>query len=201
VRVLGAKLPAEASARENISAQDFLDFARESRTLEALGAHGWTGGGVTLTGGGEPERVPSAVVSSGLLRALGVQPALGRFFHADEDRPHPPRVVVIRHGLWVRRFAADPRVVGSAMPVNGAPAVVIGVLPAGFRFPEADTLRASHPPDVLRLIDFDPNESSRTGRSPAPKRARPARATSAPWAFRWSPGGRSTAATPLPRRG
>jgi putative ABC transport system permease protein len=164
VRVIGARLPAAGSAPENISAQDFLDFARESRSLEVLGAHGWTGGGVTLTGGGEAERVPSALVSSGLLRALGVQPAAGRFFRPDEDRPRPPRIVVISHGLWTRRFAADPRLIGSAIRLNGMPAVVIGVLPAGFRFPEADTLRASHPPDVLRLIDFDPHESSRTGR-------------------------------------
>ena len=165
VRVLGQRTAPELDAGSgNISAQDFLDFARQSRGFEALGAHGWTGGTVTLTGRGEPERVPAAQVSSGLLRALGVQPAHGRFFRADEDRPGPPKVAVISHGLWRRRFAADPGIVGAAIQINGVATVVIGVLPAAFRYPEPDTLRSSYQPDVLRPIDFDPAMNGRSGR-------------------------------------
>jgi predicted permease len=151
----------------NISGPDFLDLARASRSLTAAGVHGWTGGTVTLTagaGGGEPEQVPAARVSSGIFSALGTQPAVGRLFGLDEDRPGPPDVVVISNGLWQRRFAADPRIVGRTLQVNGTTATVVGVLPTDFRYPEPDTLRSAHQPDVLRPVDFDPKASSRSGR-------------------------------------
>jgi predicted permease len=94
----------------------------------------WTQGQWTLRGAGEAERVRGEVVGARYLATLGVRPALGRSFLAEEDRaPGAPPLVVISDALWTRRFAADPRVLGRALSVNGAPYTIVGVLPPGFR--------------------------------------------------------------------
>ena len=64
---------------------------------------------------------------------LGVRPALGRSFQASEDVPNAPRVVVISHGLWQRRFGADPGILEQSMTLGGEPHQVVGVMPAAFR--------------------------------------------------------------------
>ena len=89
-----------------------------------------------LTGGeGEPERLDGAAVTQNLFAVLGVKPALGRVFLPEEDRPGAPRVVVISEGLWKRRFGGDPGLPGREIVLNGTKHAVIGVMPAGFRFP------------------------------------------------------------------
>jgi predicted permease len=87
----------------------------------------------SLTDGTHSERVTGQIVSGNYFSVLGVQPALGRFFLADEDKTqgtHP--VVVIGHGLWHRRFAADPTVVGKTVTINAYPYTVVGVAPSAF---------------------------------------------------------------------
>ena len=143
----------------NLSVPDVGDFEASSGSFEALGAMSGVGS-LTLTGGGEPERVAALRVTAGYFRALGVRPELGRTFDAAEDRPSPPLVVVLGHGLWVRRFGADPAVVGRTIPLNDRAWTVVGVLPAGFRHVEPD----QGEPDVYYLLDRDPDVSSRSGR-------------------------------------
>ncbi|MDF1502728.1 ABC transporter permease, partial [Roseisolibacter sp. H3M3-2] len=94
----------------------------------------FTDGAATL-GDGEPERVRAGNVGENLFRVLGVSPQLGRGFTAEEDRPNGPRVVVLGHDLWQRRYGADPGVVGRRILVGGQPTTVVGVMPAGFRLP------------------------------------------------------------------
>jgi putative ABC transport system permease protein len=72
----------------------------------------------TLTGLGEPELIHSARVSADFFPALGVEPSIGRAFTADEDRPGAALVAVISHGLWQRRFNADPKLIGWTIPFN-----------------------------------------------------------------------------------
>ena len=86
----------------------------------------------SLTGTGEPERVVGMVASSQLFRVLGRQPALGRAFTAEEDRPGRDEVVIVSHGLWVRRFGRDPRVLGRIIGVDNLPHTIVGVMPADF---------------------------------------------------------------------
>jgi putative ABC transport system permease protein len=112
---------------------EVLDYRRRSRTLAEIGA--WGEGQVNLTGDGEPERVSAASVTANLFSTLGVRPAIGRTFTAQEDLPNGPDLVVLGHALWTRRYAQDPSIVGRAIQVNGRPYQVIGIMPAGFVLP------------------------------------------------------------------
>jgi putative ABC transport system permease protein len=102
----------------------------------------------TLTGQGEPERLAGAQVSHDTFAMLGVAPALGRSFRSEEDQRGAESVVIISHGLWRKSFGADPSLVGRRISLNGESRVVIGVMPAGFKFPiiaDADIWRPIQP--------------------------------------------------------
>ena len=87
-----------------------------------------------LTGRGDPEQIPAARVSWNFFDILGVPPALGRGFRAEEDSPGGEPVVLLSDGFWRRRFAADASVVGRSVTLDSKDYTVIGVLPADFRF-------------------------------------------------------------------
>jgi predicted permease len=87
-----------------------------------------------LTGNSEPERLSAVPVSRNFLPLLGVQPEIGRLFSADESKWNGPKAVLLSHGLWERRFASDPSIVGKAITLDEAPVTVVGVLPASFDF-------------------------------------------------------------------
>ena len=123
----------------------FDEFRKHNRSFEDLGAYfaffGY--GGYTLTGRGDPERLAAVDVSPEFLRVLGVQPALGRLFtdiehhHSANAAPGTvagPRVALLTHALWQRRFGGDGAIVGSALTINNTPVTVVGVLPPSFDF-------------------------------------------------------------------
>lgn len=116
----------------------FLDLRERNKSFSDLA--GWFAGyGVgdsKLTGTGEPERLTSVPVTQNFFSLLGVQPAIGRSFTAEEcqGRVGAPPAALLSHGFWQRRFASDPDVVGGKMTLNGAPVMVVGVLPASFDF-------------------------------------------------------------------
>ena len=85
-----------------------------------------------LSGHGEPERLNGVPVSDTFFQVLGVQPQLGRLFTAEECKWHGPKAVLLSHGLWERRFASDPALVGRTLTINDEPVTVAGVLPASF---------------------------------------------------------------------
>jgi predicted permease len=87
-----------------------------------------------LSGRGEPERLSGVPVSDNFFEILGVQPLLGRSFTAEECKWHGPLAVMLSHGLWTRRFASDPHIVGASLTLNDEPYTVVGVLPASFDF-------------------------------------------------------------------
>lgn len=89
---------------------------------------------VNLTGDGEPERLLGLRISATLLPMMGVQPVLGRNFFPDEDKKGNEHVILLSHGLWQRRFNADRGILGRKLTLNGAPYVVVGVLPEDFQF-------------------------------------------------------------------
>jgi hypothetical protein len=89
-----------------------------------------------LTGAGEPERLTTVPVTRNFFPLLGVQPAIGRSFTAEEcqGRIEVPPAALLSYGFWQRRFASDPGVVGRKLTLDGAPVMVVGVLPASFDF-------------------------------------------------------------------
>ena len=83
----------------------------------------------TLVGNGEAERLPAVRVSWNYFDMMGVRPALGRGFTADDDRPDHWRVLLLSDALWRRRFGADPSIVGRTVVMNDREYRVIGVMP------------------------------------------------------------------------
>jgi predicted permease len=94
--------------------------------------------GLTLTGTGEPERVPALRISYNFFRTLGVRPAIGRDFQPEEELPGQSRVVILADSMWRSRFAGDPGIVGRMLDINAERYTVVGVLPPEFRLPVGD---------------------------------------------------------------
>ena len=107
-----------------LSQPEFIELEERSETLASFG--GWQVGGAPVSGGTEPMRVRSAYCTSGLLPTLGVTPALGRWYTAEEDRPGGPDVVVISTSLWKGAFGGDESILGRSIRVDGEPRQVIG---------------------------------------------------------------------------
>ena len=117
----------------SISYLNFLDWQRDNRSFEAMAAYR-NAGGMTLTGSGEAENVKGEMVSAGFFEMLGVDAAsLGRTFSADEDRLGANPTVMISEGLWKRKFASNPHIVGQAITLDGKPRTIIGIVPASFQ--------------------------------------------------------------------
>jgi len=126
--------------RMNISAgvsemtwQLYWQLVDRARSLESIAVH--DSNSATLTGRGIPERVLVTRATPSLTHVLGVAPAMGRWFTKEEGVPGSAPSAVLSHGLWVRRFGADPRVIGTAVTVDGVSATVVGIMPASFAFP------------------------------------------------------------------
>jgi len=87
---------------------------------------------------GEPERLLGARAWASLFPILRAEPLIGRTFTENENEIGHENVVVLSHQLWVRRFGADPSIVGRTLPLNGVPTTVIGVMKPGFGYPSRD---------------------------------------------------------------
>ncbi|MEW6320031.1 MAG: ABC transporter permease [Acidobacteriota bacterium] len=121
-----------------LSYADLVDY-RAARTLEGIG--GYLARNFTLGGDQGAERVAGGSVTPDLFDLLGVAPILGRtFLPEDAAPPGLESSVLLTHGLWQRRFGADPAIVGRAILINEMARTVVGVLPPGFKFPERDEL-------------------------------------------------------------
>ena len=131
--------PSQRITDSNISLPDFQDWTSQSTAFSQTAFY-WTGNAALAMQGGEPERVPRAGVESSFFGLFGVQPMLGRSFVPADDQPNTTTVAILSEGLWKRRFGSDPNVIGKPITVNTVPVTVIGVMPAGFEFPEKTQL-------------------------------------------------------------
>jgi predicted permease len=115
---------------------NYLDWARMNRSFESLSAYFafFDYGSYDMVGVGDPERLVGVGVAQNFLPFLGVQPALGRNFIAEECRFNGPNAMILTNGLWKRRFGADPHVIGRTVTLNDQVRTIIGVLPASFDF-------------------------------------------------------------------
>ncbi len=127
----------------------YLLYRQGNRTFEDLAIYDEDR--VNLTGDERPEQLPSATVTASLFEVLGVGPAIGRGFTEADERPGAEPVAVLSHELWSRRFGADRAALGQTLRIDGVARTVIGVMPAGFRFPTPETL-------LWQPMEIDPEE-------------------------------------------
>jgi predicted permease len=125
----------------------FASYAANGHSFQEFGL--FTGSEVTVTGSGSPERTNTLQVTRGILAALRVQPALGRWFSPDDHRPGTQDTVILSHGHWQRRFGGDPNVIGRVLTIDSRPRTVIGVMPVSFSIREI-------PADLILPLRFDP---------------------------------------------
>src|SRR5947209_3465256 len=123
-----------------ISPPDFLDYREQNHVFERFAAYQPLSFTVT-NDGSESERITSARVSAGFFETLGVTPlAGGRTFLPEEEQEGRNGIVVISYGLWQRRYASDPKIIGKTIALNGQTATITGVMPAGFEYPRETQL-------------------------------------------------------------
>ena len=107
---------------------------------------------VSITESGPPEVVDGAVTTYSYFATLGAGFSHGRSYGAEEDKPEGPRVAVVSHRLWTRRYGGDPQLVGRAIRADGEPTQVVGVAPAW--------MDAAGSPDVWLPARFNPGVAS-----------------------------------------
>jgi predicted permease len=134
--------------RFSVNALNWVEWRAQSRLFEDIAITKAVN--FNLTGDGRPERLQGARASWNLPRTLSVQPVLGRSF-TEEEALQNARVAVLSYGLWNRRFARDPAVVGRKILLNDESFEVIGVMPPNFRYPTGDL-------DLLAPLFIPPEE-------------------------------------------
>ena len=126
----------------------YFTYREGNRSFQEIGL--WSNGRASVTGIGDPEEIRTLEVTYGALDALGVQPALGRWFSQADDTPGSAPTAILTYGYWQRRFGGDKGAVGRTLSVDSKPRTVIGVMPAAFDF-------GDHP-DLILPHRFDRNK-------------------------------------------
>jgi putative ABC transport system permease protein len=134
-------------------------YRDRTRTFESLAAH--ETGDFALTGSGDPEVVPGAIVTFNYFNVLGREPLLGRTFTAQEDTPGNNHVALLSYALWQRRFGGNPNIVGQSINIDNEPATVVGIMPADFDFPDpAERANSSGHVQLWVPKGLDPQDAS-----------------------------------------
>ena len=123
-----------------VNANHLVYWRQHAQSFQGFATLGF---GSMPLGGGRPEIIGIAQHTANFFSLLGVQPILGRTLLPAEEQPGHD-VVILTEGLWRRRFAADPNIIGRAIPLDGRPYTVIGVLPAGFLLPAPGLMNTMH---------------------------------------------------------
>jgi predicted permease len=135
VRILTRKTTGGESSM-TFSADATQELQRQNHSFDSIsGYYAFTGpGNMRLTGRGQPVPVTGLMVGGNFFQTLGVSPALGRFFTAEESLKNPRPVVLLSHAFWTRQYAGNRGIIGQAINLDGEPVTVIGVLPPSFDF-------------------------------------------------------------------
>ncbi|MBZ5591372.1 MAG: ABC transporter permease [Acidobacteriia bacterium] len=122
-----------------VSPGNFVDWKDQSRAYEHVAAYQYSTANLTGAAGypGEPARLETCLTGADFFETLGTRPELGRVFATGETQPGADRVVILNHKYWVRRFAADPAIIGKQVQIDGRAVSVVGVMPVSFDFPPA----------------------------------------------------------------
>ena len=150
-RFTGIGLPNDQNA---VSAPEFRDYQQLNHSFSDLAAI--STGSFNLGVKGSPQRVIGAAVSPSLFGMLGAQPLIGRTFLAEEAQPGRDHEAVLSYGLWRRVFGGNPNVIGNTIDIDGVPFAVVGVMPAGFAYPDES--------EIWGPLAFSPDDLSENNR-------------------------------------
>jgi putative ABC transport system permease protein len=134
-----------------LSFSDYFTFRDENRSFQEFGL--WKNDSVSITGLGAPEQIETLNVTDGILPALGVQPARGRWFTAKDDSPGSPATAILTYGYWMRKFGGDASVIGRRIVVDSEAKEIIGVMPQSFRF-------LDYEPDLITPFQSDRSKAT-----------------------------------------
>jgi len=132
----GAEGLANVSTGLRLSPSMYFTYTENNRAFQALGVS--ITGTASVAGLAEPEQVRAVSVSDHALQVLGVPPLLGRWFDRADQVPGSSETVILSYGYWQRRFGGDRSVIGRGIRVESRPREIVGVMPQGFRFLDAD---------------------------------------------------------------
>jgi predicted permease len=130
----------------HLSPSMYFTYAEHNRAFQSLGV--WDTGTASVTGLAEPEQVRTVEVSDGVLQALDVPTAVGRWLSAADQVPRGPQRVMLSYGYWQRRFGRDRSIVGRNITVDARPREIVGVTHSGFRLADTDF-------DIMVPLAFD----------------------------------------------
>src|SRR6202521_6165658 len=132
VAVVDSK-PRQNIEKASIAPATYLEWQEQSRSFDRLGAYSYDG--VNFTGDGTPQKIQDFLITPNFFSTLGVQPHLGRDFLLEEGEPGKNQELILSYGLWERRYAADPKILGKGVKVDGKPFTIVGGMGKGFDFP------------------------------------------------------------------
>jgi putative ABC transport system permease protein len=138
----------------SVAPATFLDWRQQNTVFEHIATY--QGSSATFAGPEGPERLQGAQVSWDTFQLLRVSPAIGTSFSADQDQPGKNNVIVISYGMWQQRFGGQADVVGRSITLSGTPVTILGVMPAGFYFPNRTA-------EFWRPIAINPANATRGG--------------------------------------
>ena len=146
--------PRQGITQSNMSIPDIMDWQKQSQSFEQIAA--FVSGNLFISAGDETERVRGAGVSLDFFPVFRTNPIHGRTFQPDDMQTGREPVVVISHALWQRRFGGAADVVNSKVIVQGRSVTIVGIMPAGFTYPNDSEIWAPAP--------FDPSQEPRDNR-------------------------------------
>lgn len=145
------------------AAPDFVDWKKQNHTFQDMSLFGYPES-INLSGEGFPNRVTGRRTESNFFSLLGAKPLIGRTWAPDEDQAGKERVVILSYGLWQRQFAADARIIGRDIQLDGRAYTVVGVMPPSFRYPAGTELWTPMVMDLKTLFQRGSHAYSAIGR-------------------------------------
>ena len=121
------------------AAQDYEDIKAAQKSFAMMAGY-LNGSTINVTYQNNPQRYTGAYVTDDMFKIIGVSPAIGRDFNAEDNKAGSPKTAILGDKIWRRDFNADPNIVGQGVTINGKAATIIGVMPPGFEFPISEEL-------------------------------------------------------------
>lgn len=126
--------PGQNIDMNSVAPATYFEWKDQARSFEQMAAYQWNA--LNLTGEGQPEKVQGFEVTANFFDMLGVQPRMGRTFLPEEEQRGKDQEIILSYGLWQRRYASDPNILGKTIKVYGKTFMIIGVMAKGFDYPK-----------------------------------------------------------------